>query len=80
MIEAGEGGGGGEFYDLVNQREFVNPGSERKQERRRLLSVGGGRRLRDECPGRKAYGLRDTTFATYNHSEEVKAKKVEIHS
>lgn len=36
-------GGGGKFYDLVNQREFVNAGSERKQRRQRLLlSVSRG--------------------------------------
>lgn len=33
------GGGGGEFYDLVNQREFVNFGSERKQRRRRARAL-----------------------------------------
>lgn len=36
-------GGGGEFYDLVNQSEFVNPGSQRKQERWRLLLLSVGR-------------------------------------
>lgn len=64
-------GGGGEFYDLVNQREFVNPGSERKQERRRLqLSVGRGEGWRMGVRGRKAYWLTDKTF------EEIKEKRL----
>lgn len=57
MIEAG--GEEGELYDLVNQREFVNPRSERGNKRGgRLLSVGreggsGADRQSQEIKGKK---------------------------
>lgn len=48
--------GGGEFYDLVNQREFVNASSERKQRKRRLLSVGRGESWGMSVQGRELTG------------------------